>query len=379
MKKILVVFGTRPEAIKLAPIIHKLLSKSSQFHTKICVTSQHKEMLEQVLHLFQLTPDYDLEIMKEDQSLFEVTISGLSQMESVLKSVKPDMVLVQGDTNTTFTASLASYYQKIKIGHVEAGLRTQDKYNPFPEEMYRRLTDHLADLCFAPTQKAKENLLKEGKEEKRVFVTGNTVIDSLLYIEEKQKDRKIQTQLKSRLKNDYGVELDKERPILVTLHRRESFGPDIQNICVGVKKIAEKYPQIKIIWPVHLNPRVQSPVRNILRGIKNIFLINPMDYNLFVWMMNQAYLILTDSGGIQEEAPSLGKPVLVVRRRTERPEGLEAGTSKLVGVKGDKIFSETSNLLDTEKAYRKMARAANPYGDGTASEKIVSILSQDWI
>lgn len=377
MKKILVVFGTRPEAIKLAPVIHKLLSKPSQFHTKICVTSQHKEMLEQVLHLFQLTPDYDLEIMKEDQSLFDVTVSGLTQIENVLKSEKPDMVLVQGDTNTTFTASLASYYQKIQIGHVEAGLRTQDKYNPFPEEMYRRLTDHLADLCFAPTQKAKKNLLKEGKEEKRVFVTGNTVIDSLLYIKDKQKDRKIQTQLKSRLKNDYGVELDRERLILVTLHRRESFGPDIQNICEGFKKIAEQYPKIKIIWPVHLNPRVQSPVKNILGDVKNIFLINPVDYNLFVWMMNRAYLILTDSGGIQEEAPSLGKPVLVVRRRTERPEGLEAGTSKLVGVDGDEIFSETSHLLDTEKDYHKLAKAVNPYGDGRASEKIISVLSKD--
>ncbi|MBS3819474.1 UDP-N-acetylglucosamine 2-epimerase (non-hydrolyzing) [bacterium] len=379
MKKILIVFGTRPEAIKLAPVIHKLLSKPSQFHTKICVTSQHKEMLEQVLHLFQLTPDYDLQIMKKDQSLYDVTASGLRQMENLFNSEKPDMVLVQGDTNTTFTASLASYYQKVQIGHVEAGLRTQDKYNPFPEEMYRRLTDHLADLCFAPTQKAKENLLKEGKEEKRVFVIGNTVIDSLLYIKEKQKDRKIQTLLKSRLKNDYGVEFDRERLILVTLHRRESFGPDIENICEGFKKIAEKYPQLKIIWPVHLNPRVQSPVKNILGDVKNIFLINPLDYHLFVWMMNRAYLILTDSGGIQEEAPSLGKPVLVVRKSTERPEGLEAGTSKLVGVDGERIVLETSYLLDTDKAYQKMAQTANPYGDGTASEKIISALIQDWI
>lgn len=372
--KVLIVFGTRPEAIKLAPVILKLKNQNSKFITKICVTAQHREMLDQVLNLFEIEPDYDLNIMKNNQSLFAVTADGLRKLEKVLKKEKPDIILVQGDTTTTFVATLAAYYLKIKIGHIEAGLRTNDKFNPFPEEINRRLTDCLADLYFAPTPKAKENLIKEGVDESKIFVTGNTVIDALLTTIRKQKNKKIQKALEKTFLTKYGISFDYKKLILVTGHRRESFGKDFSNICYGLKKIAINNNDVQIVYPVHLNPNVQRPVKKILNNINNIHLIEPLDYFSFVWLMNQAYLILTDSGGIQEEAPILGKPVLVMRKTTERPEGIKAGTAKLIGVDREKIFSETMKLLRDKNLYQKMAKASNPYGDGKAAQRIVNII-----
>jgi len=375
MKKILLIFGTRPEAIKLAPVILKLRAKSKELRTIVCVTAQHREMLDQVLDIFQIKPDYDLGIMKQNQSLFDVTVNGLKKLEGILKKEKPDIILVQGDTTTTFIASLAAYYLKIKIGHIEAGLRTKDKFNPFPEEINRRLTDCLADLYFVHTKQAKENLLREGVDKKKIFVTGNTVIDALMMIVKKQNNKRIQKEIKQKFILNYGISLDNKKLILVTGHRRESFGIDFENICKGLKKIALKNQDIQIIYPVHLNPNVQKPVRKILSGIKNVHLIEPLDYFTFVWLMNRAYLILTDSGGIQEEAPSLGKPVLVMRKKTERTEGIDAGTAKLVGTDSEKIYSEAKELLENIRLYQKMAQAVNPYGDGKAAERIVEHLA----
>ena len=374
MRKILFIFGTRPEAIKLAPIIHKLKSKNHNFQVRVCVTAQHREMLDQVLSLFETDVHFDLNIMKENQSLSDVTVTVLRKLEEILKQEKPDMVLVQGDTTTTFVASLAAYYSKIKIGHVEAGLRTEDKFNPFPEEANRRLTDCLSDLYFAPTERAKENLLRERVDEEKIFVTGNTVVDALLMIVQKQKKKKIQETYERLFLENYGIEFDSQRFILVTVHRRESFGLDIENICQGLRKIAYYTPREQIIWPLHLNPNVQKPVRKILGNVNNIHLIEPLDYISFVWLMNRSYLILTDSGGIQEEAPSLRKPVLVMRKVTERSEGIEAGTAKLVGTNGQNIFSETLKLLEDSSIYQTMTKAVNPYGDGKSSDRIISIL-----
>lgn len=376
MKKILVIFGTRPEAIKLAPLILKLKNSDSKFKTKICVTAQHREMLDQVLNLFGIEPDYDLNIMENNQSLYTVTAHALKKLEKILIIEKPDIILVQGDTTTTFVASLAAYYLKIKIGHIEAGLRTKDKFSPFPEEINRRLSDCLADFYFAPTENAKKNLLLEGIDKSKIFVTGNTVIDALLMTIEKQKDEKIQKGFEHKFLNKYGISLANRKLILVTGHRRESFGKDFENICLGLKEIAESNHDVQLIYPVHLNPNVQRPVRKILMDVFNIQLIEPLNYFSFVWLMNQAYLILTDSGGIQEEAPSLGKPVLVMRKATERPEGIEAGTAKLVGTDRKKILSETMKLLEDKKLYQTMAKAVNPYGDGKASEKIYEILER---
>lgn len=374
MKKVLFVFGTRPEAIKLSPVILKLRAKSKELRTIVCVTAQHREMLDQVLDIFQIKPDYDLDIMKQNQSLFDVTVNGLKKLESILIKENPDIILVQGDTTTTFIAGLAAYYLKIKIGHIEAGLRTKDKYNPFPEEINRRLTDCLADLYFVHTKKAKENLLREGVDKRKIFVTGNTVIDALMMIVKKQNNKKIQKQIEQSFFLKYGISFDNKKLILVTGHRRESFGIDFENICKGLKKIALKNQDIQIIYPVHLNPNVQKPVRKILSGIKNVHLIEPIDYFQFVWLMNKAYLILTDSGGIQEEAPSLGKPVLVMRKKTERTEGIETGTARLVGTDSEKIYSEAIKLLKGKKLYQKMSKTVNPYGDGKASYRIVNIL-----
>ena len=371
--KILVVFGTRPEAIKLAPVI-KAMEKTSEIKRVVCVTSQHREMLDQVLGLFEIVPDYDLGIMKEDQTLFDITVEGLRKIEDILEKEIPDIILVQGDTTTTFLASLAAYYLKIKIGHIEAGLRTRDKFNPFPEEMNRRLTDCLADLYFAPTEKAKTNLMREGVEGDKIFVTGNTVIDALLMTIEKQKDPKLQKVFEQQFHNNYRISFDSKKLILVTGHRRESFGKELENICNGLKKIAQSNQDVRIIYPVHLNPNVQGPVRKILTHVKNVYLIEPLGYHSFVWLMNRAYLILTDSGGIQEEAPSLGKPVLVMRERTERMEGIEAGTAKLVGTDCERIFSETMKLIEDQKLYDAMAKTVNPYGDGKASERILEVL-----
>jgi len=374
MKKVLVIFGTRPEAIKLAPVILKLENRKWKFKTKICVTGQHRQLLDQVLNVFEIMPDYDLGIMKDNQSLFDITINGLRELEYVMKKEKPDIILVQGDTTTTFVASLTAYYLKIKIGHVEAGLRTRDRFHPFPEEINRRLADCLADLHFAPTKKAKENLVKEGVEEDKIFVTGNTVIDALLMAVRKQKEEKIKKDFEHKFISYYGISFENRKTILVTGHRRESFGKDFENICQGLKEIARNNHDVQIIYPVHLNPNVQKPVRKILNNISNIHLIEPLDYFSFVWLMNRAHLILTDSGGIQEEAPSLGKPVLVMREKTERPEGIEGGTAILVGTDSESIYTETMKLLEDKELYRSMAKANNPYGDGKASERIIEIL-----
>jgi len=334
-------------------------------------------MLEQVLSLFEIIPDYDLDIMKTNQSLFDITIEGLRKLEKILIKEKPDIILVQGDTTTAFLASLAAFYFKIKIGHVEAGLRSEDKYNPFPEEMNRKLTDCLSDLFFAPTVKARENLLKEGVPGEKIFVTGNTVIDALLAVAQKQKSKKIEKYLRRKFSEEHGITFGRQRIILVTGHRRESFGQEFENISYGLRRLALKNRDIQIIYPVHLNPNVQRPVNRILAGLSNVHLIKPLDYFSFVFLMNRSYLILTDSGGIQEEAPALGKPVLVMRKVTERPEGLEAGMARLIGTKRNKIYTEAMKLISDKKQYRKMAKAINPYGDGKASSRIAKILRQE--
>ena len=366
--KILTIFGTRPEAIKLAPLI-KELQKQKAVTSRVCVTAQHREMLDQVLQLFKIKCDWDLDLMRKDQSLFDITARALQSLERVLKEERPDIVLVQGDTTTAFVASLAAYYLKIKIGHVEAGLRTADKFNPFPEEINRRLADVLADLWFAPTEKAKENLLQEGFPPGRIFVTGNTVIDALFLILRQESRAKNRLVL-----SNFGLSTDDSRLILVTGHRRESFGKGFEQICYGLKKIAERNNDIQIVYPVHLNPHVRDPVHRILGDVANIHLIEPLDYARFAFLMSQCYLILTDSGGIQEEAPALGKPVLVMRDKTERPEAIEAGTAKLVGTNSERIFLESQKLLDDHIKYKQMARRANPFGDGRAAKRIVGIL-----
>jgi len=373
--KVLTIFGTRPEAIKLAPVI-KELEKNPEIVSSVCVTAQHRQMLDQVLQLFEINPDFDLDLMREDQSLFDITASILQNLEEVLKEERPDIVLVHGDTTTAFVASLAAYYFKIKIGHVEAGLRTYDKYNPFPEEVNRRLVDVLCDLWFAPMKNAKQNLLREGAPDDKIFVTGNTVIDALLWVTKHQASPAVQEGMKRQFYDKFGVSLDKRRVILVTGHRRESFGEGFENICHGLKKIAEHNPDIQLIYPVHLNPSVREPVFRILGDTTNVHLIEPLDYALFVFLMNRAYIILTDSGGIQEEAPSLGKPVLVMREKTERPEAIEAGAAKLIGTDCERISTETQQLLDDQVEYEKMARATNPFGDGNAAERIVQVLQK---
>jgi UDP-N-acetylglucosamine 2-epimerase (non-hydrolysing) len=360
----------------MAPVIKKLRANRSKVQTVTCVTAQHRQMLDQVLALFGIVPDYDLNIMKTNQSLFDVTMDGLRKLEDVLKKEKPDIILVQGDTTTTFIASLAAFYLKIKIGHIEAGLRTNNKYNPYPEEINRRLTDHLADLYFVHTERAKRNLLNEGTQEGKIFVTGNTVLDALLMIVKKQESKRIRKEMEQQFLKQYGISLNSKKLILVTGHRRESFGKDSENICYGLKMIAENNHDVQIIYPVHLNPNVQKPVKELLSDVRNVCLTEPLDYFSFVWLMNRTYLILTDSGGIQEEAPSLGKPVLVMRKTTERPEGIEAGTAKLVGTDSNRIFSETSKLIRNEELYQSMAKAVNPYGDGKASERIARIICE---
>jgi len=370
----MIIFGTRPEAIKMAPLIKKFSNSSSKLRPVICVTAQHRELLDQVLKIFEIVPDYDLDVMTPNQSLFDVSANALQKLEPFLKKEKPDLVLVQGDTTTSFVASLAAYYFKTKIGHVEAGLRTADKYSPFPEEMNRRLTDSLADYYFAPTAGARENLLREGVDEAKIYVTGNSVIDALLMIVEKQRDERVQRELAQEFQGRHGISLDNHRIILVTGHRRESFGKEFENICRGLKQIAGHFQDVKIIYPVHLNPNVRCPVRKILNNIGNIHLLEPLDYLSFIWLMNQSYLILTDSGGVQEEAPSLGKPVLVMRNTTERSEGIEAGTSRLVGTSSWTIFDGAALLLENAGLYAQMVRAINPYGDGKASERIAAVI-----
>jgi len=372
--KVLTVFGTRPEAIKLAPVIQEL-ERHPEFESRVCVTAQHRQMLDQVLELFEIEPDWDLDIMRPDQSLFQVTSRGLELLEDVLRKERPEIVLVQGDTTTTFVGALAAYYLRIKVGHVEAGLRTGDKFAPFPEEVNRRLADGLSDLYFAPTERARENLLREGSLDEKIFVTGNTVIDALLQVVERQRSEEVQEQFKRKF-SGYDLDLEGKRLILVTGHRRESFDR-FEEICYGLKMIAEQNPDVEIVYPVHLNPHVQGPVHRILSKVEGVHLIGPQDYGSFVWLMNQAYLVLTDSGGIQEEAPALGKPGLVMREKTERPEAIAAGTAKLVGVDRSSIFKEAQLLLDDRAEYERMAHAANPYGDGRAAERIAAILEAE--
>nr|WP_223235028.1 UDP-N-acetylglucosamine 2-epimerase (non-hydrolyzing) [Acinetobacter baumannii] len=370
------VFGTRPEAIKMAPLALKLQQNIEDFETKVCVTGQHRQMLDQVLKLFNLKPDFDLNLMKPGQTLSDITSGVLKGLEHVFEQWRPDIILVHGDTATTFAASLAGYYHKIKIGHVEAGLRTGDLYSPWPEEANRQLTGVLANYHFAPTQSSYQNLVKENVDPETVIVTGNTVIDALLQV----KDKVEQDQdLVQNFKQEFSF-LDKNKKlILVTGHRRENFGQGFFNICSALVNLAKKYPDIQIVYPVHLNPNVQQPVNELLANIDNVFLISPQDYLPFVYLMNRSYLILTDSGGIQEEAPSLGKPVLVMRDTTERPEAVDAGTVRLVGTDVSTIESVVSELLENSAIYVTMSEAHNPYGDGTACQQIVDFLRRNFI
>jgi len=374
--KILTIFGTRPEAIKLAPVVKTLEGRPDKFRSLVCVTAQHREMLDQVLGLFNIEPDRDLNIMKPKQELSGLTSEVLLRLKRLLEEVQPDLVLVQGDTTTTFAASLAAFYQKVKIGHVEAGLRTFDRYKPFPEEMNRRLTSALAEYHFAPTERARDNLLREGIPSGRIYVTGNTVIDALFWILNKQSTPESRERLESYFSERFSIPVDPRRMILVTAHRRESFGEGFENICQALKEIVLKNPGVKIVYPVHLNPNVQEPVRRIIGDVKGVYLIEPVEYEPFVYLMSRSFLILTDSGGIQEEAPSLGKPVLVMRDVTERPEAVEAGTARLVGSRIENIVGEVQKLLDQPDYYRQMTEIKNPYGDGNAAERIVEIISK---
>lgn len=369
MHKILVVFGTRPEAIKMAPLV-KALQLDANFDVEICVTAQHRQMLDQVLELFGISPDYDLNLMKAGQDLTDITSSVLTGMREVLRKAKPSIVLVHGDTSTAFAASLAAFYEKIEVGHVEAGLRTGNPYSPWPEEMNRRLTGSIAALHFAPTERARDNLVMEGVNERCIHVTGNTVVDALLSIVNRiRSDEPLQKELDRK----FSYLKRNKRLILVTGHRRENFGSGFDEICIALKKISER-GDVDILYPVHLNPRVQEPVNRILGNISGVHLVEPLDYLPFVYLMDRSFLILTDSGGIQEEAPSLGKPVLVMRDTTERPEAVAAGTVKLVGVNCNHIIEATNDLLDNESSYQVFSRIHNPYGDGSTSQAIVKIL-----
>jgi UDP-N-acetylglucosamine 2-epimerase (non-hydrolysing) len=377
MKKILIVFGTRPEAIKMAPLVKEFQKHTNLFETKVCVTAQHREMLDQVLDLFEITPDYDLNIMKPGQDLYDITANVLLGMKNVLSDFKPDVVFVHGDTTTTFAASLAAFYQQIKIAHIEAGLRTGDIYSPWPEEANRQLTTQITAYHFAPTSTSEANLLRENVNPSQIVVTGNTVIDALFLALDKIKSNPtLEQEIISKLTSLYPFTPDR-KTILVTGHRRENHGQGFINICEALKTLAQNNPDIDIVYPVHLNPNVQKPVHEILSGITNVFLIEPLQYETFLYLMNQSYFIITDSGGVQEEAPSLGKPVLVMRDTTERPEALTAGTVKLVGTDTAKIIEQAQLLLDSPEAYLAMSKAHNPYGDGKACQKIIQFLSKD--
>ncbi len=373
MKKVLLVFGTRPEAIKMAPLV-KAFENEPTIESKVCVTAQHREMLDQVLEMFDIKPDYDLIIMKPGQDLFDVTSNVLLGLKDVLNDFSPDVVLVHGDTTTTSSASLASFYNKIKVGHVEAGLRTGDMYSPWPEEANRQITGVLANYHFTPTTTSANNLLKENKNPKDIVVTGNTVIDALfLALDKIEKNDELKSKIIESINSQYELKDDK-KIILVTGHRRENFGDGFINICEALKTIALNNPDIDIVYPVHLNPNVQKPVKEILSNTSNVYLINPLQYEQFIYMMNKSYFIITDSGGVQEEAPSLGKPVLVMRDTTERPEAVEAGTVKLVGTNKESIINEAQKLLDDKNEYNTMSKAHNPYGDGKACERIIDFI-----
>ena len=381
IKTILLVFGTRPEAIKMAPLVKKLQSEPEQFKTVVCVTAQHRQMLDQVLHIFDIVPDYDLDIMKPNQDLYDITSRVLLGMRDVLKEVQPDVVLVHGDTTTSTAAALAAFYQQIPVGHVEAGLRTHNIYSPWPEEMNRQITGRITTHHFAPTPLAKQNLLRENVAENQIIVTGNTVIDALHIVTKRlAEDAELQQSVQGELA-EFGYDVNRlnngKKLVLITGHRRENFGEGFLNICHAIKNLAERYPDTDFVYPVHLNPNVRKPVFEILGdgAEKNIFLIEPLQYLPFVYMMERSYLILTDSGGVQEEAPGLGKPVLVMRNTTERPEAVEAGTVLLVGTDRAKIEQGVIDLMEKPEVYRKMSEAVNPYGDGLACERISAFLA----
>lgn len=360
--KTLIIFGTRPEAVKMAPIVKSLKNDGEHFITKICVTAQHRDMLDQVLKIFDIDPDYDLNIFQSGQTLTQITCRALTGLEDVIKEFKPDLILVQGDTTTVFTGALAAFYHQVKIGHVEAGLRSGNLYSPYPEEANRKLTGVITDFHFAPTEISRSNLLKEGYDDSKIFVTGNTSIDALKWVIDKNykfEDEKLNE-----------IDFENKKVVLLTAHRRENIGQPMENIFSAVKEAAEKNKDVEVIYPMHLNPKVREIARNVFGNMKNIHLIEPLDYLPFTNLMAKCYLVVTDSGGVQEEAPSLGKPVLVVRRETERPEGIGAGTAKLVGTEKETIFKELNALIKNEDEYKKMANAVNPYGDGRAAEHI---------
>ena len=383
MKKVLLVFGTRPEAIKMAPLVKKF-QEDTEFQTIVCVTAQHREMLDQVLDIFEIKPDYDLNIMKQGQDLYDITSRVLLGLRDVINETNPDFVLVHGDTTTSTAAALAAFYKQIPVVHVEAGLRTNNIYSPWPEEMNRRMTGRLATYHLAPTELSRQNLLKENVDNNNIVITGNTVIDALFWVVNKIKeDDNLATTLQKNIKNcGYDVERinNDRRLVLITGHRRENFGEGFKNICNAIKTLSMKYPNVDFVYPMHLNPNVRKPISEIFgqenEKLSNTFFIEPLDYLNFIFLMEKADIILTDSGGIQEEAPSLGKPVLVMRNNTERPEALEAGTVKLVGTDYDKIVNEVSQLLDNEDSYNTMSKAINPYGDGLACERIVNFMKK---
>lgn len=382
MKKIMLVFGTRPEAIKMAPLVKEFQKYPEQFQTIVCVTGQHREMLDQVLHIFEIEPDYDLNIMKQGQDLYDVTARVLTGMRDVLKEARPDVVLVHGDTTTSTAAALAAFYQQIPVGHVEAGLRTHNIYSPWPEEMNRQITGRIATYHFAPTPLSRQNLLDEGIREEKIIVTGNTVIDALyMMVDRIKNDKTLDFGLNcSLVKAGYDVDRlnDGKKLVLITGHRRENFGNGFISMCQAIKMLSKKYLDVDFVYPMHLNPNVRIPIHEVfgedLSGLKNMFFIEPLEYLSFVYLMEKSSIVLTDSGGIQEEAPGLGKPVLVMRDTTERPEALEAGTVKLVGTDLKKIVGEMSRLLDDLESYDRMSKAVNPYGDGMACKRITKFL-----
>jgi len=374
LKKILIVFGTRPEAIKMVSLIKEFEKDKVNFTLKVCVTAQHREMLDQVLKLFDIIPDYDLNIMKSGQDLYDITAKVLLGMKDVFSEYKPDIVLVHGDTTTTIATTLAAFYQKIDVGHVEAGLRTGDIYSPWPEEGNRLLTTKLAKYHFAPTYKNKANLVSEHINEKNITITGNTVIDSLFLVLDKMKNNKaLNISIKKEIE-EKGYHVDKKKIVLITGHRRENFGDGFYHICLALKELASEHLDVDFVYPVHLNPNVQKPVNELLSDVENIYLIPPLDYLPFVYLLNSSYLVLTDSGGIQEEAPSLGKPVVVMRNTTERPEAVESGTVTLVGTDKESIKEKVTTLLNDLEYYKKMSFAYNPYGDGNAAKNIIDFL-----
>ena len=385
MKSVFLVFGTRPEAIKMAPLVKEFQKYPDDFETIVCVTGQHREMLDQVLHIFDIKPDYDLNIMKQGQDLYDVTARVLTGMRDVLKETQPNIVLVHGDTTTSTAAALAAFYQQIPVGHVEAGLRTHNIYSPWPEEMNRQITGRIATYDFAPTPLSRENLLKENVSEDKITVTGNTVIDALYWVVDKIKsDKNLDSELEGILKSagyDVNRLTEGKKLVLITGHRRENFGDGFINMCTAIKDLTKKYPDVDFVYPMHLNPNVRKPIHEVfgenLDNLGNMFFIEPLEYLSFVYLMEKSTIVLTDSGGIQEEAPGLGKPVLVMRDTTERPEALDAGTVKLVGTDYDKIVNEVSILLDDASAYEHMSKAVNPYGDGKACGKIIKFFMNE--